>query len=172
MNDYTLKSPRITRNGVKPMTPHDASTLKFMTQDYAFKRAGEQKPSKQESTIARDRAIVRNCKPSDFVVYAAFSGGRELVGIVRKENNMILYRRATNKGLGAWHVLQGYTKRMPAKEARRVFSIPQQINYYMVDVKQILKVTKREDTRETLQAGPHDRRPQEYILPGKYPKHK
>ena len=172
MKDYCIVSPLISRNGVKPMTPRKGSTLQAMATNDGYTHAVKRPQSRQEATIERDRAIIAECQKGDYVAYATTKSGRYLVGIVRKVENAVMYRKATTKGLGAWHVLQGYTKRMPEKEARRVFDIPSYKGYYLVDVRHIYKVTAREDTRETLQAAPHDRRPQEYIMRAKYPKHK
>lgn len=172
MSDYCIVSPTISRKGIKPIAPRNGSALmrECKTEQYRF-TIPENKTAAQKSW-ARDRSIIGACKPSDYAVYAAHHDVRHLVGIVRKCDGRIMWRRVTDNGLGSWHVLQGYTKRMPMKEMRRAFNVASYLNCYMVDIRQIVRVTKREDSNEVYAMGPHDRRPQEYIYEGKYPKKK
>lgn len=172
MYDYSIVSPTISRKGVKPMTANDGSALMRERDSDQYRYAIPSNETAEQKTIARDRSILKECKPSDFAVYAAHDETRRLVGIVRKCDGRIVWRRVTENGLSPWHVLQGYTKRMPMKEMRRAFNVAPYLNCYMVDVRQIIKVVAREDSKQVHAMGPHDRRPQEYIFKGKHPKRK
>ncbi len=125
-------------------------------------------PTKAERRRNHDRAVLRTSRPTDYAVYSSIGDDRRLCGFVRKADGAVMWRRCTDNGVGAWHVLRGYTKRMPHREMRRAFDIPQYVNVYMVDVQHVADVTARIDKEETHAAGPHDRRPQEYIYRGKW----
>lgn len=124
----------------------------------------------KQCEIARDRAVIRTSKNNDFIVYAKHDDTRHMVGMVRKTDTRILYRLATDNGLGAWHVVRGYTKRLPNDVMHKIFHIQPYITAYMVDVRQIERVTMREDTAAIQEYGPHDRRPQTYNYKTRYPK--
>lgn len=130
-------------------------------------------PSPETATqheIKRDRSIIRTSQNTDFMVYAKHENDRHIVGMIRKTGTKILYRHATAEGFGVWHVLRGYTKRVPENVMREVFGIKPYLTAYMVDVKQIKRVTARNDATAISEYGPHDRRPQEYKYRARYPK--
>lgn len=126
--------------------------------------------SERQCEIMRDRAVIRTSKSNDFIVYAKHDDTRHMVGMVRKTDTRILYRLATVSGLGSWHVVRGYTKRLPNDVMREIFHIQPYDTAYMVDVRQIERVTMREDTAAIHEYGPHDRRPQAYNYKTRYPK--
>lgn len=172
MSDYCLVSPTVSRKGVKEMRTIDGTSLAHERETQQYCHIIPSCDTAEQKAWARDRKILGNCKPDDYAVFATHHDVRRLVGIVRKYEGRVMWRRVTDNGLGSWHILQGYTKRMPMKEMRRAFNVPEYLNCYMVDVRQIVKVTKREDANTVHDMGPHDRRPQEYIYRGRYPKKK
>lgn len=120
-------------------------------------------PDVNEAINKRNASLIRHARPTDLLVYVRKTDdARILIGMVRKADDRVMWRKTTTNGFGAWHVLQGYTKRMPKKELYKAFDLKPYINAYTVDARHVIKTVDREDRREIRANAPHDRRPQVY----------